>query len=443
MAIDSLDRTLVHHGPSRDAGPDGGNARRIAVLIADLNVGGVQKTTLALARAMAELRYRVDLLVLRPGGALQGEICAAVSVVELSPAAGWLGRLYALAADPAAIAQLLRPVLLAKKVSASLPYLPALVGYLRRERPDALLAATPHLNLEAVWARRLAGTTTRVLVSERSAPSQKLPKSKNWRHRHLPPLMRRTYPQADVVVAVSQALADDLAKVTGLPRSSVRTIYNPVVGPELFEQARAPIDHPWLQAGQPPLILGVGRLTEQKDFPTLLRAFARVRARRAVRLLILGGAKNEEKLQDRQAALGALAEQLGIAADVALPGFVANPIAYMAQARVFVLSSRFEGLPGALIQALACGCQVVSTDCPTGPAEILERGRYGLLVPMGDDAAMASAIERALDAPLAAALLRRRAADFSEERAVASYLEALFGSVPAGSAVAESRVAVA
>ncbi len=442
MAVDSTGVELVHDTPSRGLGADG-HQRRIAFLIADLNVGGVQKTTLTLARALAEAGHAVDLLILRAGGALHDQISPAVRCIALSPAACWLGRLYALAADPGALVQLLRPVLIAKKVSATLPYLPALVRYLRAERPDALVSATPHLNLEAVWARRLSGAATRVLISERSAPSQKLPKSKNWRHRHLPALMRRTYPQADVVVAVSDALADDLAAVAGLPRSLIRTIYNPIVGPELFARAGELTGHPWFAPGEPPVILGVGRLTEQKDFPTLLRAFARVRAKRAARLLILGGAKNEEKFHDRQAALQTLAAELGIAGDVALPGFADNPIAYMARARVFVLSSRFEGLPGALIQALACGCQVVSTDCPTGPAEILEQGRYGLLVPMGDDAAMAAAIEQALDAPLDAALLRRRAGEFSEARAVSSYLEALFGSVPATSAVPEPRVAAA
>lgn len=442
MAIHRTGPGPVHEDASGSSWSDG-RRRRIAFLIADLNVGGVQKTTLTLARALAEAGDQVDLLVLRAGGALRDQISPAVRCVELPPAACWRGRLYALAADPAAFVQLLRPVLIAKKVSATLPYLPALVRYLRAERPDALVSATPHLNLEAVWARRLAGTATRVLISERSAPSQKLPKSKNWRHRHLPPLMRRTYPQADVIVAVSVALADDLAAVTGLPRSLIRTIYNPIVGPELLARAGEAVGHPWLQPGQPPVILGVGRLTDQKDFPTLLRAFARVRAKRAARLLILGGAKNEEKFQDRQAALLALAAELGIATDVEVPGFADNPIAYMARARVFVLSSRFEGLPGALIQALACGCQVVSTDCPTGPAEILEQGRYGLLVPMGDDTAMAAAIEQALDAPLAPEFLRRRAGEFSEARAVSSYLEALFGPATATRAVPAPRVAAA
>jgi glycosyltransferase involved in cell wall biosynthesis len=173
-------------------------------------------------------------------------------------------------------------------------------------------------------------------------------------------------------------------------------------------------------------VLGVGRIGRQKDFATLIRAFARVRAQRAARLVILGEAKNAAKHAERVARLRELAEQLGVAADVELPGFAANPFAYMARAAVFALSSRYEGLGNVLIEAMACGCPVVSTDCPVGPSEILAGGRYGRLVPVGDDAALADAILRTLDEPPAAALLRARAGDFSVERAVDGYLAALF-----------------
>ena len=415
----------------------------LAFLIADLNVGGVQKTTLSLAGALAARGNQVDLIVLKPGGALSDQLPEGVRVVQLEPSMGIAARLQALVADPGALPLLLRPVLLPKRASPTLPYLPSLVRYLRQSKPDALLSATPHLNLEAVWARRLAGVSTRLLVSERSAPSQKLLVSKNWRHRHLPALIRRTYPMADVVVSVSQALGDDLAAVTGLPRELVRTIYNPVVGADIERKARAKVDHPWLQEGQPPVILGVGRLTDQKDFPTLLRAFARVRARRDARLIILGGAKDQDKSAERQALLLKMAADLGVGSDVDLPGFVKNPYAFLARASLFVLSSRFEGLPGAMIQALACGCPVVSTDCPTGPAEILDNGRYGPLVRMGDDAGMAEAILKTLEAPLPKLLLQRRAADFGEDRAVDAYLDALFGGPPPAAVAGAAQVVTA
>ena len=161
-------------------------------------------------------------------------------------------------------------------------------------------------------------------------------------------------------------------------------------------------------------------MTTQKDFPTLLRAFARLRKQQPARLVILG----EGKIK---AALIALATELGILQDVALPGFVNNPLAWMSRSSVFVLSSVWEGFPGVLIEAMACGCPVVSTDCPSGPAEILNGGEYGRLVSMGDDGALAEAILTTLKKPLDSTKLRARAAEFSVERALDKYLEVLLG----------------
>jgi glycosyltransferase involved in cell wall biosynthesis len=210
-------------------------------------------------------------------------------------------------------------------------------------------------------------------------------------------------------------VADDLAAVTGVQRDSVTTIYNPVVDDKLYEQANAPLEHPWFAPGSVPVILGVGRLTDQKDFPTLLRAFARVRARRKVRLVILGEGKLRSALEDMIA-------ELGLQADVQLPGFVQNPFNFMAKAAVLGLSSLYEGLPGVLIQALACGCPVVSTNCPGGSAEILDDGKIGPLVTPGDDAAFAEALECVLDDPPDKSGLRERAELFSTDRASEQYL---------------------
>jgi glycosyltransferase involved in cell wall biosynthesis len=310
------------------------------------------------------------------------------------------------------------------------------VRYLRREQPAVLLAVKPHPNLEAVWARQLAGVPTRLVIGERDTLSQKiLHKKRSWRWRYLPPLMQRVYLGADAIIAVSDGVADDLSLHTGIPRERITTVYNPVVTPELLCQSQARLDHPWFMPGSPPVVLGVGRLAVQKDFPTLLRTFARVRAKREARLMILGGKPDGKpdgghaalKNAGQRAELIVLASKLGIAADVALPGFVINPFAYMARARVFVLSSAWEGLPGVLIQALACGCPVVSTDCPNGPAEILAGGAYGPLVPVGDDAALAAAIESVLDVPPDPERLRQRAAAFSVERAMDGYLDVLLG----------------
>jgi glycosyltransferase involved in cell wall biosynthesis len=259
---------------------------------------------------------------------------------------------------------------------------------------------------------------TRVIVTERNTTTPAARRGRAWKRRYLPALLRHAYPMADAIVAVSDGVADRLAQATGLPRGLILTVYNPVVGPELAALAARPPGHPWLRPGGPPVVLGAGRLVEQKDFPTLVRAFALVRRARPARLVILG-----EGPAGAREGLQALAAGLGVAADLDLPGFVANPFAYMARASVFALSSLHEGLPGVLIQALACGCPAVSTDCPSGPREILDGGRHGPLVPVGDPAALARAILACLDDPSGREERIARGAAFSLDRAVDRYLE--------------------
>lgn len=412
--------------------------RRIAVLMPDLGGGGVQKMTLALAAAFSAHGHEVDLVVYHVEGELEAMVPPQLGVHPLRPNSRLVARLLPLLADPLGLPRLLLPVLLTRRPARTLVYLADLARYLRERRPDALLAAAPHQNLEAVWAKRLAGVPTRLLISERTVPSQVLPTSDLWRNRFLPPLMHRTYQQADVIVSVSEALGDDLAKLTGIPRQRITAIYNPVVGPEIERLVAEPVDHPWFAPDQPPVILGMGRLSDQKDFPTLIRAFAKVRARRRARLVIFGSAKDAAKTELRRGEIKALAERLGVGTDVDAPGFTANPFAYMARAALFVLSSRYEGLPGVLIQAMATGCPVVSTDCPSGPMEILDNGRFGPLVPVGDVEGIAAAIEQVLDHPLPREVLKGRARAFSVERAVRRYLEVLFGEEAAVPDVAEA-----
>jgi glycosyltransferase involved in cell wall biosynthesis len=192
-----------------------------------------------------------------------------------------------------------------------------------------------------------------------------------------------------------------------------------VVLPDLTERAAAPAPHPWLaQRGGPPVVVAAGRLEGQKNFPLLLEAFARLRRERPARLLILGEGRKRAPLEEQ-------ARALGIEDDLALPGFIDNPYAAFSRAALFVLSSDHEGLPAVLIQALACGCPVVSTDCPHGPAEILDHGRYGELVPVRDAPALAAAMARTLDHPLPAQTLRARGGEFSLASSVNRYLELL------------------
>lgn len=403
--------------------------QRLAFLLDSLNGGGVQRMTLAVAMRCGELGHAVDLLVCNATGPLRDMLPANVRLVPLRRSGTTQARLVAWRADPAAVPVMFLPILLAPKPHWAFAYLASLAEHLWKERPDALFASTPRLNIVSVLARRLAGAPSRLLVSEHTAPSCDLAHGDKWGKRVLlPPLMRHAYAQADAIIAVSDGVGNDLARVTGLSRDSIRTVHNAVVGPELEPLSRRVVDHPWFCPGAPPVVLSVARLSDQKDLATLVRAFARFRAKRPARLLVLGEGSTPEQTVRRRAELQAVAEALGIANDVALPGFIMNPYAYMARSKLFVLSSAWEGFGNVLVEAMACGCPVVSTDCPSGPREILDGGRYGPLVPVGEDLALATAMESVLTNPPDITILRARAADFTVARATTAYLKALFGS---------------
>ena len=247
---------------------------------------------------------------------------------------------------------------------------PRLVRYLRRTRPRVLLSAMEHANLVGLWSRRLSGVPVRAVASVHAAfPPQFLESQRGW-GRLVLWLAWRAYRQADAVVAVSRGVADDLLHKVGLPADRVHVIHNPIVFPALAARAAEPLDDPWFAAGQPPVVLGVGRLEAQKDFGTLIRAVARLVRDRPVRLRLLGEGP-------QRPALEALVRECGLDAVVQLPGFVENPFAHMRRARVVVLSSVFEGFGNVLVEAMACGTPVVSSDCPSGPSEILDGGRFG------------------------------------------------------------------
>lgn len=272
--------------------------------------------------------------------------------------------------------------------------LKALIRYLQQERPAALLSALHFTNEIAVLAKRLARVPTRVVVCEQNTLSKRSRHETKLSKRLTPWLARFTYPSADAVVAVSKGVARDLSQTLGLPEHRMQVIYNPAVTPELAAKAQEPVEHPWFAPGEPPVILGVGKLEPQKDFPTLIRALAEVRKQQPARLMILGWGPDENRQK-----LAALIQSLGLTADVALPGYVNNPFAYMARAAVFALSSRWEGLPFVLVEAMAVGTPVVATNCESGPAEILDQGKYGALVPVGDSQALAAAILQTLSQP--------------------------------------------
>jgi glycosyltransferase involved in cell wall biosynthesis len=392
---------------------------RIAVLTRGITGGGVQKMSLNLAGELAARGWQVDLLSRRAGD--PSVVPAGVRATVLRKQLGVVGRGLALRADPAGFSTLLQPVLGCAIAPEPLRYLPALVEYLREARPRALLSATTYLNLVALWARRLAGSSARVLVSERDSLSANLRTGRNrraWRWRHAPPLLARVYPWAEAVVAVSDGVADDLATLTGLDRSVFQTIYNPVVGADIEARSQQPLEDAWFEPGAPPVVLSAGRLVAKKQYGVLLEAFAQLRAQRSARLVILGDGPERGRIEQR-------ARQLGVSDDVRLLGWCENPYPYLQRAAVFAMTSNREGFGNVLVEALRCGCPVVATDCPSGPGEILGGGRFGELVPVGDVPAVAAALARSLDTPADRARLRARGAEFTAERAADAYLAAV------------------
>ena len=391
---------------------------RIDLLVRSLHGGGMERVVSSLAEAFADRGHGVRLLVAVPTGATLSQLSGRVRLVRLARSAPLRARAWAWQAGRGGRRDLWP--LLVGPAPRMLSRLPALVRILRQEPSDVLLAAGTQSNLVALWARRLGGIPMGIVVSEHNTLS--IVVARRGRHafrRAYPALAGDAYPEADAVVAVSDGVAEDLSRATGIPRSGIQRIHNPIVSPALLAKSKLAPPHAWLTpGGGPPVLLGAGRLHRQKDYPTLLRAFARVRATRPARLVILGEGPERRRLER-------LSRQLGVAVDVALPGFAANPYAWMARSAAFALSSAWEGLPGVLIEAMACGCPVVSTDCPSGPAEILGHGAFGPLVPVGDWQALAHAISSLLEKPPDADRLRARAAAFSVDASADRYLEVL------------------
>lgn len=362
-------------------------ATDLAVFLATSGHSGVDRLAKNLIPALARRGYRIDLLKVRDHGPNLPEIPEGVRVVELGT----------------------RHVY---------PSLLPLLRYLRRERPRSLLSDKDRVNHTALLARALSGSPTYLALRMGTTVSIDLAKRKPWQRALTRASMGKLYPYADNVLVVSGGVADDMAAYTGLSREKITVVPSPIVPERLFHEALPKPDHPWFAEGQPPVILGIGELSWRKDFATLIRAFARLRPEFPSRLMILGRGRQREQLL-------ALAGELGVADDLALPGFVDNPFHYLAHARLFGFTSRWEGLPFALIEALAVGVPVVATDCPSGPREVLEDGRHGPLVPIGDDEALAAALLATLRNPLPREELQQAARPYEIENAATAYAAAL------------------
>lgn len=370
----------------------------LAFFASSLPTGAIQDVLVNLARVFAERGHRCDLVTARLDEPIEAP-APGIRVVDLEPLSTRI------------------PWIRSRRRRWLPAAAPALARYLREEEPSSLLAGGLYANLAALWARDLAGASTRIILCEQN-PLSRACRNPGRIKLTTPLLVRRSYPKADSIVACSGGVADDMARFTGISRERIRAIHNPVLNAGLRSRAEREIEHPWFAAGAPPVVLSVARLAVQKDFPTLLRAFSLVRAKRTAHLLILGEGKQRGELE-------ALGRELQLGPDLALPGFTPNPLPYMKRAAVFALSSIYEGFGNVLVEALSCGLPIVSTDSPGGPAEILEHGRFGRIVPIGDVQAFADALLETLDAPPDRQSLRTRAEDFSAERIADQYAEVL------------------
>lgn len=336
----------------KESSPD-----RIAIFFHDLGIGGAERVMLQLAQGFIEAGHPVDLVLARAEGPLLSELPLKARVIGFD-------------------------------TTSPLTMLFKLMRYLRAERPKALLSPFEVTSVIAIAAKKIAGVATRVVVRI-SVHLSRNKRAQKWKKILERLVVAGMYPLADGIITVSQGVAEDLALYARIPLERVKVIYNPVLSDQLIKPTEQPVTHPFFADGQGPVILGVGRLEEQKDFFTLIKAFDILRKKISSRLIILGDGEERQALEE-------LIRASGLQDLVDLPGIEINPFMFMKRASVFVLSSKWEGLPNVLIQALACGCPVISTDCLSGPSEILKGGEYGHLVPVGDAEAMADAMEAVL-----------------------------------------------
>jgi len=370
------------------------NNNHLGIFIYKNRDGGVEKMLVNLAKGCDKQGIKVDLLVSYPDAPFLSDLPPGIQLIEIGD-------------------QYLRT-------------LPLLRNYLRKERPDTLLTGKPSDDRIMLRAKKIAFSDTRCFSGTGTAVSRQLDEMHNTIRKRIKLYRKkRHYQKVDGIIATSKWVAHDIAKISGIPEHKINIIGNPIFNPdEITLLANKPVDHPSLFTDNTPVILSVGRLSFEKDFKTLIHAFSHVKKNIAAKLLILGEGPEREALQ-------ALARKLGLENDVILPGFCDNPLRYMAKAHVFALTSLWEGFGNVLVEAMATGTPIVSTDCPGGPREILKNGLLGHLVPVGDAQQMAAAILSMLNKPTPKETLITASQDYSIDKISRRYIEILGLKTPA------------
>jgi len=362
--------------------------KKLAILVSFSGDGGVEKMMINLLEGLVSQGAKIDLLVIKDRPPYFARIPEAVNVIKLGPGSA----------------------LFCKK---------PLMDYLKVHKPDVLLAAKHRALKLAIQAKQISEVNTRIVGQIHTHASESL-KHKLWIKRVIwLATMRKLYPRADLIIAVSQGVADDIQHITRMDPRKLAVVYNPVVTDELTSLANEPAGHRWLdQPNGTPVIVAAGRFNIQKDFITLIRAFSLLREQHPCRLIILGKGH-------LLGAYQALSNELGISDDISFPGFTLNPFSYMAKAQLFVLSSAWEGFGLVLAEAMAVGTPVVSTDCRSGPSEILMDNQFGKLTAVGDAQALAKAMADTLDNPLSKSLLQHACERFTIDHCTKQYIEQL------------------
>lgn len=360
--------------------------KKIALYIPSMNGGGAERVMLTLANELSEKGLLVDLVLNRKVGVYIKNISPKVNIINLN---------------------------VSRSINSLLPF----SKYIKKEKPDAIISAMNYVNVVAVAAKILSCFKTKTIVVEHSNFSAST-HSMNIAFKFIfKLLMRWTYNRADNIVAVSNGVAEDLSNQIKIDRSRINTIYNPVVTFEMLSRENYDMPHPWFKKDEPPVLIAVGRLSQEKDFKTLIYAFSNVREKLDCRLIILGEGSERSNLED-------LIEELKLEDIIQLPGFVDNPHAWISHSNLFILSSFYEGFGNVLVEAMACGIPVISTNCPSGPSEILEDGKWGELVPVGNVELLSEAIIKTLMSSKKEGL-KERASFFSVESSIDKYLELL------------------
>jgi glycosyltransferase involved in cell wall biosynthesis len=357
--------------------------RLITLFLPSLNGGGVQRVMINLAAGLAGRGFIVDLVVCNASGPLMDSIPDSVHLVDL-------------------------------KQSRVLGSILPLHKYIKKASPSILISAQTHANISAIIATRTSNQPCRVIVCEHN-DILAVSKSATSIFDRLRPLGAMLfYRLSDEIVAVSHGSAVSLSNAANIPIDKIKVIYNPLVSEIISRLADEPFEHPWLKESTIPVILAAGRLSKQKNFQLLIRSFARLQADTPARLIILGEGEERDHLSK-------LVMDLSLTDVVDLPGYVKNPYAFMKRANLFVLSSLWEGFPSVLVEAMACGTNVVSTNCPSGPSEILEGGRLGQLVPVNNEMALTEAIHFSLSHRVPSSELIDAADQYSITRALDQY----------------------